>query len=481
MRAVSVLVAALAALALPRAALAETPHAGTGEPPAVPEVKSAGSVIVWPTLTPAGDDPSDLPLHRPVPVTEPLLAARAQELDATLRDGVQDLGFVLDVANPGPSASHMRDEDILARAAKDTWVVSARLEAVGTGTFLLRIVVAPRGGQELRVRIDRVKSEDVAVRGLVLLRDLLTTQVVAPIAKEDTKCLGCQGLESVNTEGLRSPGRAVLAVNGGIFGGYLAYSLQRASGSTDPRVLYPLLALGTGIGAGTALLVSDEWDLSTGDAWFLAAGAWWGTASGVLVENGRSTVVATDTYAYGVATGFGGIALATVALSRTHMDEGDAVLAHSGGALGLFVGGLAELAYKGTTTGVPDTGAGYGAAVGVVGAGALATVVQVSPSRVMLIDLGAALGALAGAAAASPLLFQEVTPTTPGKNRGFLAATLGGTVVGGTAAWALTRHFSPSGHAWLLPGTPTAGVIGSSVTSTGGTVPAYGVGWLGSF
>jgi len=473
------LAVAILALALPRAALAEDPHAtaATGAaaaPGAASDVKSAGSVVVWPTLTPAGDDPSEGPLHRPVATTEPQISARAQELDATLRDGVQDLGFVLDVANEGPSPSHMRDEDLLARAAKDTWVVSARLEAAGTGTFVLRIVAAQPGGHELRVRVDRVKAEDVSVRGLVMLRDLLT--MTPSMKTDDTKCLGCQGLENVNTDGLRSPGRALLAVNGGLFGGYVAYSLQRASGSTDPRVLYPLLALGTGLGVGTALLVSDEWDLSTGDAWFLAAGAWWGAAAGVLVENGRATVVLTDAYAYGVASGAGGITLAVVALSRGHMDEGDAVLAHSGGALGLFVGGLAELAYKGTTVGTPDTGAGYGAAIGVVGAGALATFVTVSPSRVMLVDLGAAFGALAGAAAASPLVFQDVTPA---KNRGFLAATLGGTVAGGAIAWALTRNSSPSTHA-AIPGAPTAGIIGSSVTPTG-IVPAYGVGWVGSF
>ena len=170
--------------------------------------------------------------------------------------------------------------------------------------------------------------------------------------------------------------------------------------------------------------------------------------------------------------------MATIAMARQHMDEGDAVLAHSGGALGLFVGGLAELAYKGTTSGAtPDTGAGYGAAIGVVGAGALATVVQVSPSRVMLIDLGAAIGALGGASLASPLVFEN---ETAGKARGFLGATLAGTVAGGTAAWAITRSSPPSKQS-VIPGMPTAGVIGSSITATGGTVPAYGVGWVGSF
>jgi hypothetical protein len=477
----------LAVLGLGRAAHAD---AASPTPPPAPAPKSAPGVVVWPTMTPAGDAASPVPLHRPVEATEPTLALRAQELDATLRDGVQDLGFVLDVADPGPASGHTRDEDILARAATGapalggaarstpggTWVVSARLEAAGSGAFLVRMVAAPPGGVALRVRVERVKAEDVSVRGLVLLRDLLATPTLTVATESpESKCLGCASLENVNTEGLRSPGRALLALNGGLFGGYVGYSLQRASGSTDPRVLYPLLALGTGIGVGTALLVSDEWDLSTGDAWFLAAGAWWGAGAGILVANGHG-VPLTDRYAYGVASGVGGIALATFALTRSRMDEGDALLTHSGGALGLFVGGLAELAYKGTTAGTPDSGAGYGAAIGVVGAGTLATFVRVSPSRVALVDLGAALGALGGAAAASPLVFQDVTA---GKNRAFLAATLGGTAVGGGLAWYFTRGDKPSGHA-AIPGTPTAGVIGSSTTATG-TVPAYGVGWVTSF
>jgi hypothetical protein len=454
--------------------------AGTTAAPAS-DATAEKTIVVWPTLTPAGDDANPLPLHRPT-TSEPLLLARAQELDATFRDAVQDLGYVLDVADEGPAVGRARDEDLLRRAARGgkdqgTFVVSARLEPAGGSTFVLRIVVVPPKSKELRVRVETVKGDDVSVRGLVMLRDLIEPGAIPTAPTVDEKRLGCADVGDVNTTGLRSPGRAVLAVNGGVFGGYVAYSLQRASGSDDPRVLYPLLALGTGIGVGSALLVSDEWDLSTGDAWFLSAGAWWGAGAGVLVANGRE-VPLTDRFAYGVGSGLGGLALATFALTRSRMDDGDAVLVHSGGALGLFVGGLAELAYRGTTSDVtPYTGAGYGAAVGVVGAGALALVVSPSPSRVLLVDLGAALGGLAGASAASPLVFQDVTES---KNRLFLAATLGGTVAGGAVAWLLTRNDTGARSGFLLPGVPTAGVIGSTPTPTG-TVPAYGLGWRGTF
>ncbi len=459
---------------------------------------ATGPIVVWPTVTPAGDDASPTPLHRP---KEPQLAARAQELDATIRDAVQDLGFVLDVADAGPAPGHMRDLDLLERAASSgprqskerkpgapgspgTWVVSARLERqTGGDEYLVRIVVVPPNGRQLLVRVESVKATDIAVRGLVMLRDLLSPQAAAQaeaseVAREGIDRTADLGIMSP----LRSPGRAVLAVNAGLFGAYVAYSVQRASGSDDPRVLYPLLALGTGVGIGGALLVADEWDVSTGGAWFLSAGAWWSAGAGVLIANGRHVQPLADRYAWGIGGGLAGLGLATFALTRDKMDEGDAVIAHSGGALGLFLGGLGELAYRGTVDGTPYTGGGYGAAIGLLGAGTLATFVTASPSRVLLVDLGVGLGGLAGAAAGSPLVFGHPTEAD---NRGFIAAVLGGSLLGGGLTWFITRGAAPpptpapsSPQAWSL--TPTGGVIGASATPTG-HVPAYGLGAIGRF
>ena len=210
------------------------------------------------------------------------------------------------------------------------------------------------------MRVDTVKGEDVSVRGLVLLRDLLSPALAEraeETERERARVDASAASDNVMTVGLRSPGRAVLAVNGALFGAYVAYSVQRSSGSDDPRVLYPLLALGTGVGLGGALLVSDEWDLSTGDAWFLSAGAWWSAGAGVLIANGRHVEPLTDRYAWGVGAGIAGLGLATFALTRSKMDEGDAVLTHSGGAIGLFLGSLADLAYRGTLDATPYSGA----------------------------------------------------------------------------------------------------------------------------
>jgi hypothetical protein len=445
-------------------------------------------VVVWPTLTPAGDAPGGgITLHPPDPLADKDVFERARELDTTLRDAVQDLGFTLSVADAGPAPGHMRDEDLLARAAHSavdtedvgTWVVSPRLELAGGGTYLVRIVVALPNGRELRVRVETAPAESVSVRGLVMLRDLLSPAAAAEAATERDRERVAAGESKTSTAPPRSAGRAVLAVNAALFGGFTSFSLQRASGSTDPRVLYPLLTLGAGIGVGGALLVADEWDITTGDAWYLSAGAWWGAGSAFLIAAGLHVQPFDDRYSLGVAGGLLGVSLATasLALTRQPMDDGDAILTHSGAAFGLLLGGAGELLYRGKSTMevTPYTGMGYGTAVGLIGAGALATRVSITPSRLLLIDLGVGGGALVGAAIASPLIFQNATPTN---TRGWLTATMIGSVAGGVATWWLTRDSTPSKSTFLPPGSPTAGIIGESATPRGST-PIYGIGWSG--
>jgi hypothetical protein len=477
-------------------ALAVLTAAGTGRAETKPPV------VIWPTLTPAGDSPGAVPLHKPAPVADKDAFARAMELDATLRDAVQDLGFDLYVADAGPAPGHTRDQDLIDRAAGSaasgapeegtgegvigargtreggTWVVSPRIEASSGGDYVVRIVAVPPGGRELRVRVETVPGDSVGVRGLVMLRDLLSPSAAAQAAVEQAREEAARGSAQGIMHPTRSQGRAVLAVNSALFGGFSAFSLQHSSGSDpDPRVLYPLLALGTGIGIGAALLVTDEWNITTGDAWFLSAGGWWGATSAFLIAAGHEVQPFADRYTWGVGGGLIGATLATFALTRGAMDDGDAMLAHSGGALGLLFGGAVQLLYEGYTPAeaTPYRGMGYGTAAGLLAAGALATRVTTSPSRVLLIDVGLGGGALLGAAAASPLIFKNITKED---TRGWLSATIGGSVLGGALAWYLTRDSTPK-IGWLPPGLPTAGVLGASA-SPGGSKPIFGIGWGGS-
>ena len=476
--------------AKPEVAKTEPARADTPKSDAPPEdPKGRGSIVIWPTMTPAGDDASATPVHRPRD-TETAIFARAQELDATLRDAAQDLGFVLDVADAGPTPGKTRDLDLVERAAQSgargslgdgTWVVSARIEYVGGDAYLVRMLAVPPKGKGLRVRVEKVRAQDVSARGLVMLRDLVlvTSQAAALEPKADpvreSEKLGIMG-------SIRSPGRAVLAANGALFGAFVAFGTERASGSDDPRLLFPLLALGTGTGLGVSLLAAEEWDISTGDAWVLAGSGWWSAGAGVLIANGLHVEPLTDRYAWGVGGGLAGTGLGIFALTRKRMDEGDATLVNSGGAFGLLLGSMGDLFYRGTLDARPYTGSGYGSAAGLLGAGTLALFTKASAQRVLLVDLGAGLGALAGAAAGSPLIFKDVASgdqVSTGQTRGFLAATAAGTLVGGGVAWFFTRPSDekPKTTTRLAP---MGGVLGASPTREGST-PIYGAGLRGIF
>lgn len=274
----------------------------------------------------------------------------------------------------------------------------------------------------------------------------------------------------------RSRGRATLALNAAIFGGFVGYSIQRSSGSDDPRLLYPLMALGTGMGLGASMIIAEEWDVGIGDAWFLSAGAFWPAAAGLLIADGRNVTPSSERYAYGLAGAGAGIGLATFALTFRGMGEGAALLTHSGGAFGTVIGGLTELAVHGSTdAGTPSLGMGYGAASGVLVAGALAAQFQPPSSRVLGLDIGAGLGGLAGAAVTSPFLFGK---RTEGRERTFLLSTMAGTVVGGTIGWLAAPSSSSSTEA-ASRGLPIAGVIGASQASDGKLAPVFGMGWRG--
>lgn len=357
------------------------------------------------------------------------LAKVARQLDAILSEAVQDLGLTLTVSN---RSRVLPTDDALIERARESWLISPRVSLEGSGLRLRIVAVAP-GENVLRERSQHVDLPALEIRAIVMLRDVVHS-AHPPLEREAPAPAPEHTIES---EAPRSQGRAVLALNAAVVGGYVGFSLQRASGSSDARLTYPLIALGTGIGLGASMLVADEWDVTLGDAWFLSAGAWWPIASGVLVAKSYD-VPKEDLYVYGLVAASAGVSLSVAALSSKPMTEGGALLAHSGGAVGTLLGGLTEMAYRGSTDFTPERGMGYGAGIGVVTAGALATQVKVTSSRMLLIDLAASLGALTGAAAASPLLLVDEAES-PTRNRVWLASIAAGTVIGGTIGWFSTR------------------------------------------
>ena len=396
--------------------------------------------------------------------TESEASGLLARLDELLLDTARDLALSTDGPRAVlPDPITVTDQEMIALARSTNGVVIASTARAVGGDVELTVKLASPARRTLGTRTERFPKDDLAVRAVVMLRDAVTDAGVVTRPLPPPVTSGPRGEMAVEA---RSDGRAVLAANATIFGGMLGFSVERASGSDDPRLLYPLLAVGAGVGLGASLLIADEWDVGSGDAWFLSSGGIWPTAAAHLLYEGRFGPASghpgheSDRWAFGLVGGTAGLTLATLSLSLGDMDRGGAILAHSGGAFGLGFGALGEWLVRGSTKDLPFAGMGYGAAFGwLAAAGAASTRVHLSPLRVLSIDLGAALGGLAGAAFASPLVFDAPNQDAV---RGWIGAITGGALLGaGAAIWFThdSKRFasSSSPRAEILPSTKVAG------------------------
>ncbi|HMI87988.1 MAG TPA: hypothetical protein VK550_28085 [Polyangiaceae bacterium] len=454
---------------------AAPPVARSGEaPPSVSSVTDAPrameEVLLLRTAIVGGAEASTI--ERPTS-RELLASAQAQKLDLLLSDAIQDLGLTLDLSERSTQdARELTDVELVARASKGgRWVIYPSVDARGSESVVRLAAVAP-GTKTVIVRAEPVKAADLAVRTVVMLRDVVSKR--APAASETVPPRPARS-EPVPTFAVpaRSQGRATLAFNSALFGGFVGYSVQRGSGSDDPRLLFPLMALGTGLGLGASAIIAEEWDVGLGDAWYLSAGAWWPAMSGLFLARSRRQVDPSSEYGYAIVGALTGLGLTTASLAiGGGMSEGGALLTHSGGAFGFVLGGMTELAIRNGSSETPHRGLGIGTAAGVLIAGAAATRLEVEPSRVLIIDLGAGLGGLAGAAAASPFIVRD---RTEGGDRAFLLTTMGTTVAGGIAAWLWTRKTAPAPAAALSLPRFGVGVIAESLPGFGPSQPVVGL------
>ncbi len=451
-------------------ALCSASAAGQAEPAgAVGNETVSGRALLLPTLVrPYKDGPLRVPSRR-----DGRARRLARRVDATLNDAVQDFDLTLDMSGERDLA--LADDDALVRAAEGRWVFSPRIIREGS-KYRLRLVAVAPGSKVLRIRSEYLPRRRVEIRTMVLTRDLIRSGDASPRPPGPGDSVG----GALPQPRARSDGRAILALNAAILGGYVGLSLQRSSGSDDARLTYPLVALGAGIGLGASMLVTEEWDIGLGSAWFLSASALWPTAAGLFLAEGFDVQPTEDRFVFGLVGAASGVALGTLALTFGPISTGGAVTAHSGGAFGMLLGGITDLAVRGEPDANASRGAGIGAAVGVVGAGILAAKVDVDSSRVLLIDLGASLGALSGAAIASPLVVGD--ETTTGKNRAWLASIAAGTLIGGGIAYLTTGSSTPprTETGQRVSWSPYAGPIANANANAESSI-AYGAGVHGSF
>jgi hypothetical protein len=378
---------------------------------------------------------------------DPVTRRLGSEMDTTVREALQDLGLSLIAAESTPPLPNPAGRE----TALNDWRFYPWLRTGPTGVTLRLTAYAPGSRVELS-REESVKSEELAtlpVRVVVMLRDVFEAGRATGEREVERAALA----PAEPSLAPPSTGRPVLALNSAVFGGYIGFTIQKASDSSDSRLVYPLVALGTGLGLGASLLIADEWNIGTGDAWYLAAGAWWPAASGFLLARSYAAKPA-DQHLYAVAGATGGLALGALAIALQPASEGGALLAHSGGAFGGLLGAMTQVMVDGSTDASVERGIGYGAGAGVLLGGFLATRAAVSPSRVLLVDLSASLGGLAGAAIASPLLL--VDDTGASRTRLWVASAALGTIGGGVIGWYVTAASDKTTAGSALPFLPYA-------------------------
>lgn len=393
------------------------------------------SVVLLPTTARKSPLPAARP-RRDVEEQNARLEEAAREIDLVLSEAVQDLGLTLDLAARLDLAAAPTEEELVARA-EAAWVIAPEV-APERGELVVRIVAVAPGSKVVLSRQERVDPSSLEVEAMRLLRDVVDAgrgEVSAGTEARPTPA------PATPVERARSAGRPVLALNMTVLGGYAGLSVQQASGSDDARLVYPLTALGAGLGLGASMVVADEWNVTVGDAWFVASGIHWPGAAGLLLAHGYAVEPSEERYLYGLLGASGGMALATAATGFGHVEGGGAALAHSGGLFGTFLGGLVQAAVAGTTTEPLHLGLGYGAIGGVLVAGAVGTRFEGSASRVLFVDLLAGLGALGGAALGSPLMVGDYQ--SPTETRAWLASIGAGTLAGATIGAFATRPDRP--------------------------------------
>lgn len=396
-----------------------------------------------------------------------------RELSTTVREGLEDLGLTVRAGELAAAA----ENTALAELAPLDWVIAPRITRGASGELRVTIVARAPASRVLKLREERVAEGELGVKTVLMLRDLIKRDET----RSEPKALAQSGVPpaaagvTLSSPPPSSAGRPVLALNATIYGGLIGLALQQTSESRDSRLVYPMAALGAGLGLGASLLVADEWDITNGDAWFLTAGLWWPGASGFLLAKSYD-VKLEDRYMYGVLGATSGIAAATFALTQHRMTEGGATLTHSGGAFGMLFGAVGEVMARGESPKTPVRGMGIGASAGVLVAGALATQVDLPSSRVLLIDLGLSVGALGGAALASPLLL--VDETDPTRTRLWLAAVSAGAIGGGIVTYLATDSWSDPGTATRAAG-PRMAPFAAALPAERGADVTLGV--LGEF
>ncbi len=365
-----------------------------------------------------------------------------------LSDGAEDFGLTPVLTTV--TALGEVDEQTLVKRAEAGWVLAAEL-ARSNGQLTLRLLACPPAEGILRVKRVTVDESQIQLSVVRFLRDVLRSLHAKGESSKarDSKPDEQEALPSPSTDG-----RAYLAVTGALVGGYVGFAMEHIAGSSDARLTYPLMTLGAGIGVGASLIAAEEWHVSTPEAVYLSGTTLWSTAAALLMTDGTAMGDASRTptrrHAYGLLGTASGLSLGTLAISVAEIDQGGALLVHSGAVYGGLFGVLTQRLIEAEIDERPTLGLGAGLGAGTVVAGVLATqLTGLPPDRLVYVDLSAFLGGLTGAAVATPVIVgNEVTET---ETRIWFGSILLGTLAGAGLGYIITEPTSTSSGVRVQP------------------------------
>lgn len=387
---------------------------------------------------PGESDPSAAAFHQSPRGGASVAPGWLSGLGTILADASKDLGLVLETPPRvlfvgGERGVKLRWEDDLRTPSRGLVNLGAALEEStekeDREKWLLRVIVVEHDGTAHGVRVE-LEESDYEVQTIRALTTL--SRVIArPEQPEQPE----QGTPQVTSPDA-SQGRATLATAGAVLGGYFGFALENAGGDVDTRLVYPLVALGAGVGLASALIVAEEWPMDRPSAWFIAGGGLWLTVSGVLIAGEQELKHETDRYPYGLIGTVAGLGLSSYIVSQRQISEAEAVFSQSGALFGSIAGGFVHQLIEPSSDTFPSLGVGLGTGGGwlLTSLGTAQWMPGLSSSRVLFADLGGFLGALVGAAAASPTIVSQGTPPAADQ-RAFVGASLAGLVVGASVGY----------------------------------------------
>lgn len=363
----------------------------------------------------------------PSPVAPPVAL---NLLEAVLADAATDLGLEFEqpptVRLVAPNCSPLEEPPVPSAGKVN---IAGALELRGDQWWLrVAVIKDDATTHSARVELRETNFEVQTIRALALT--VKTSAGNSTPHAEKAQTPAAHG--NVDT----SEGKATLATTGAALGGYFGFALESAGGDIDTRLVYPLVALGAGVGLASALIVAEEWPLTRPSAWYISGGGIWLTVAGVLIASEQDLKHRTDRYPYGLIGTAAGLGISGYVVSQRSITEAEAVFSQSGALFGAIAGGFVQELAAPTRGHFPRLGIGVGAGGGwlLASLGTARLMPGLSSSRVLFADLGGFLGALVGAAAASPAVVNQ-GQARPSDRRAFVGASLGGLVLGSVVGY----------------------------------------------